>query len=674
MAPWRHHWTASDAANVRANSSAEPHSSAGTQTNGRRSTFGGSDGGRHLHVCDSDYHSMTSSRSNSIESLNELLSAATALTTTTKARQHARKALSSSSSTSLSSTKSAFDVDGCGFEWPMTGDGVGKLTPTFDAGSTTSLYTQSPSFVNDFYTSPLARMSAMGALTAATALNPVPLRRFTFGGAIGGEGGCGDGGCGSGSSNGSCSATSDDRSAGDEIDDSKSVTPVPKKSFETAKVCSEKGTVDKTSQPHNKTATIPTSVALPNMNVPPPNLHASCHQNHQLYANIPAKLRRTSLLPSPVSTTRKTPADISDFDATKPPPPLFQRRAKAANVNGEQSPSVQPYRPRELRQTPLQNLQPPSVAKANQPDTSTVTPKFALMAPPPSTKRTNPPPMSSKIAAKFDDPPPTPMTNNVVHVAIISPSPPKVPKTEAKSKTCSQLSVDFPALTPAAATVAAAVSNSTVVNTYRTPERKVVVAAAATTGHKTLPQPSRPSLASIVRTTLPQLMLQQPTNVPVPPPATSNQPKPPAPQPATTPATSTVGMSDVNAWLKSLRLHKYQYVFVDMSYAAMLAIDEALLERLQITKGARNKLVLSVLKLRDRCATLERIERELQQLEPRNAVAVTLIGQLLDELNEVAQSPMKPAGVDADKDDVAGRLMTVLNVGECFLGFENVVI
>ena len=45
------------------------------------------------------------------------------------------------------------------------------------------------------------------------------------------------------------------------------------------------------------------------------------------------------------------------------------------------------------------------------------------------------------------------------------------------------------------------------------------------------------------------------------------------------------GMLDVPGWLKSLRLHKYQYLFATLSYEEMLELDEDKLEENNVTKG-----------------------------------------------------------------------------------------
>ncbi|KAI8431867.1 hypothetical protein MSG28_004426 [Choristoneura fumiferana] len=72
------------------------------------------------------------------------------------------------------------------------------------------------------------------------------------------------------------------------------------------------------------------------------------------------------------------------------------------------------------------------------------------------------------------------------------------------------------------------------------------------------------------------------------------------------------GMSTVAQWLKSLRLHKYVWLFTNISYEQMIAMDEEYLEKLGVTKGARHKLLLSIKKLSERDAILEGVMAELR--------------------------------------------------------------
>ncbi|CAH2244732.1 jg27736 [Pararge aegeria aegeria] len=96
------------------------------------------------------------------------------------------------------------------------------------------------------------------------------------------------------------------------------------------------------------------------------------------------------------------------------------------------------------------------------------------------------------------------------------------------------------------------------------------------------------------------------------------------------------GMSTVAQWLKSLRLHKYVWLFTNISYEQMMAIDEKYLEKLGVTKGARHKILLSIKKLNERSSVLEGVQAEL-------ASSNGSVLRALERLRGVLLSPMQPA-------------------------------
>jgi hypothetical protein len=73
------------------------------------------------------------------------------------------------------------------------------------------------------------------------------------------------------------------------------------------------------------------------------------------------------------------------------------------------------------------------------------------------------------------------------------------------------------------------------------------------------------------------------------------------------------GMKEVPIWLKSLRLHKYTPMFQPMTYSEMMVLDEARLENLQVTKGARKKILQSVAKLRERVSNIKQLEKTIDE-------------------------------------------------------------
>ncbi|XP_045536981.1 protein Smaug isoform X1 [Papilio machaon] len=99
------------------------------------------------------------------------------------------------------------------------------------------------------------------------------------------------------------------------------------------------------------------------------------------------------------------------------------------------------------------------------------------------------------------------------------------------------------------------------------------------------------------------------------------------------------GMSTVAAWLKSLRLHKYIWLFTNVTYDQMMAMDEKYLEKLGVTKGARHKILVSIKKLSERGAVLEAVRGELRA---GAAGAAGAVPRALDRLRALLLSPMPP--------------------------------
>lgn len=399
------------------------------------------------------------------------------------------------------------------------------------------------------------------------------------------------------------------------------------------------------------------SAQLPNMSVPPPN-----HSSAAISLNYIPIFDATVPPPTFVPRSVRAAATIERKTSAASPSSVFVEETSslssstaAAEAAATAQPKVELYRPREMRQTPQQNLQSArNPTKAN-----------AVVHPKPLH-------VTSKIAAKFNETP-------IIYVT--APHDSLAPKATILSTSPS--SRDFPAL-GAAKSKSPVASNQTRYIVKKVDQATDATPAIVTSGSKSMlyrtpivtqlgnaivkPVATK-SLASIVRTTLPKLMqqvncandLKTPT-----PPSNRVETQPTPAKKTTTTTTSTVvndddarlGMSNVNAWLKSLRLHKYQWLFAGMTYAKMMAIDDAFLERMQITKGARNKLALSVQRLHDRYEQLENVERDLQN---GSALLVTA----LDELLAVAQTPMQPMQPFV-VGDVATKLMKVLNLGEIF--------
>lgn len=93
------------------------------------------------------------------------------------------------------------------------------------------------------------------------------------------------------------------------------------------------------------------------------------------------------------------------------------------------------------------------------------------------------------------------------------------------------------------------------------------------------------------------------------------------------------GMREVPVWLKTLRLHKYSYLFRQMTYEEMLNITEEWLEAQKITKGARHKIVLCITKLRERQQALRQFEKIIMEGGS--------ISEVLGEMKSMLNSPIK---------------------------------
>lgn len=122
--------------------------------------------------------------------------------------------------------------------------------------------------------------------------------------------------------------------------------------------------------------------------------------------------------------------------------------------------------------------------------------------------------------------------------------------------------------------------------------------------------------------------------------------------------TQHIGMSSMATWLKSLRLHKYVWIFSSLSYEQMLSITEEYLSKLDVTKGARHKLVICIQKLKERYNILAQAENNLQNGHGPNSIF-----NALEELTNIVITPMKPVEL-YNKEDVASQFLKVLDLGK----------
>ncbi|XP_033231447.1 protein Smaug homolog 1 [Belonocnema kinseyi] len=125
------------------------------------------------------------------------------------------------------------------------------------------------------------------------------------------------------------------------------------------------------------------------------------------------------------------------------------------------------------------------------------------------------------------------------------------------------------------------------------------------------------------------------------------------------------GMRDVSAWLKTLRLHKYSYLFATLNYDEMLQLTEEQLAEQGVTKGARHKLALSIAKLQQRYTTLLNLEKNLLQSARDGTQSSTfaqcssLLVHTLDELKIIMTTPLKPSQ-ENDLQDIPSQFTKVI--------------
>lgn len=92
-------------------------------------------------------------------------------------------------------------------------------------------------------------------------------------------------------------------------------------------------------------------------------------------------------------------------------------------------------------------------------------------------------------------------------------------------------------------------------------------------------------------------------------------------------------MKSIMSWLKSLRLHKYGWIFHDLTTSQMLSLKEDYLIEAGVTKGARQKILLSLEKLKNRRKLLADLEIGIMNGSD--------VYEALKELKGVLQSPLQ---------------------------------
>ena len=75
---------------------------------------------------------------------------------------------------------------------------------------------------------------------------------------------------------------------------------------------------------------------------------------------------------------------------------------------------------------------------------------------------------------------------------------------------------------------------------------------------------------------------------------------------------------EIREWLKSLRLHKYTKMLLEISYEELLQLSDETLEKKNVTMGARGKILKYISHIRDRPNTLKQCARDLTVSQSKN--------------------------------------------------------
>lgn len=76
-------------------------------------------------------------------------------------------------------------------------------------------------------------------------------------------------------------------------------------------------------------------------------------------------------------------------------------------------------------------------------------------------------------------------------------------------------------------------------------------------------------------------------------------------------------ISEIREWLKSLRLHKYTKILLELTYEELLELSDEQLEKKNVTLGARGKILKNIGLVRERSGKLRELSRALE-VKPRD--------------------------------------------------------
>lgn len=123
---------------------------------------------------------------------------------------------------------------------------------------------------------------------------------------------------------------------------------------------------------------------------------------------------------------------------------------------------------------------------------------------------------------------------------------------------------------------------------------------------------------------------------------------------------NTPAMKSIIAWLKSLRLHKYSWVFNNLTYTHMINLTDETLQAIGITKGARHKLLISIIKLKERSTLLSELERGIMKGGD--------INNALKKLKNILQTPLE---ISMDNENLPSQFVKVMGKGKIIQVCDN---
>ena len=77
-------------------------------------------------------------------------------------------------------------------------------------------------------------------------------------------------------------------------------------------------------------------------------------------------------------------------------------------------------------------------------------------------------------------------------------------------------------------------------------------------------------------------------------------------------------ITEIREWLKSLRLHKYTKILLELSYEELLQLNDEVLERKNVTLGARGKILKYIGHIKERPRTIKKLGKDIEVRKTKN--------------------------------------------------------